>query len=412
MSNNDWQGKLRSEMETFSEPLPDSVWDAVESGVGAAWNRRRRMRRRRRMFAGAASAFAAAALASVVMFRGGEDRVMLMPAGSRQILASAPALPEELFLPSAAALPPAPVRSLGEDAGDESLQYPEAVLPAPAPSDAAAVTEQPGGDPGPVPGTEEPEESLPGVEEDMSFPHVFAAGDDDDEGSGIRLRLGLKASNLAPGRNETVGYGGMYGAAVMPAPSAQRDQLVSYSSVLLNNNSQEVSTRTEHWQPVSVGVSLSLGFGERFSLDSGLDYSCLVSDMSSGTADNRYDIRQTLHYVGLPLRARFSFWKPAGFDFYLTAGGKVEKCVGGTTSTSYIVDSAVKSTVRDRIMVEPLQWSVGASLGFGYSFNELLGIYAEPGFSYYFDNGSFVETVYRERPFNFSLSLGLRFNLN
>ena len=44
--------------------------------------------------------------------------------------------------------------------------------------------------------------------------------------------------------------------------------------------------------------------------------------------------------------------------------------------------------------------------------SELLGIYAEPGFSYYFDNGSFVETVYRERPFNFSLSLGLRFNLN
>lgn len=410
MGNNDWQGKLRSEMETFSEPLPDSVWDAVESGVGAVWNRRRRMRRRRRMFAGAASAFAAAALASVVMFRGGEDRVMLMPAGSRQILAAAPALPEELFLPSAAALPLAPVRSLGEDAGDEPLQYPEAVLPAPAPSDAAAVTEQPGGDPGPVPGTEEPEESLPGAE-DMSFPHVFDAGDD-DEGGGIRLRLGLKASNLAPGRNETVGYGGMYGAAVMPASSAQRDQLVSYSSVLLNNNSQEVSTRTEHWQPVSVGVSLSLGFGERFSLDSGLDYSCLVSDMSSGTADNRYDIRQTLHYVGLPLRARFSFWKPAGFDFYLTAGGKVEKCVGGTTSTSYIVDSAVKSTVRDRIMVEPLQWSVGASLGFGYSFNELLGIYAEPGFCYYFDNGSFVETVYRERPFNFSLSLGLRFNLN
>lgn len=411
MGNNDWQGKLRSEMETFSEPLPDSVWDAVESGVGAAWDRRRRMRRRRRIFAGAASAFAAAALASVVMFRGGEDRVMLMPAGSLQILAAAPALSEELFLPSAAALPPDPVRSLGDDAGAEPLQYPEAVLPAPAPSDAAAVTEQPEGNPGQELGAEEPEESLPG-EEDMAFPQVFDAGDDDDEGGGIRLRLGLKASNLAPGRNETVGYGGMYGAAVMPAPTAQRDQLVGYSSVLLNNNSQEVSTHTEHWQPVSVGVSLSLGFGERFSLDGGLDYSCLVSDMSSGTADNRYDIRQTLHYVGLPLRARFSFWRPAGFDLYLTAGGKVEKCVGGTTSTSYIVDSAVKSTVRDRIMVEPLQWSVGASLGFGYSFNELLGIYAEPGFSYYFDNGSFVETVYRERPFNFSLSLGLRFNLN
>lgn len=411
MGNNDWQGKLRSKMETFSEPLPDSVWDAVESGVGAAWDRRRRMRRRRRMFAGAASVFAAAALASVVMFRGDEDRVMLMPAASRQVLAAAPVLQEELFLPSAAALPPDPVRSLGDHAGTEPLQYPEAVLPAPASEYAAAVTEQPGGNPGPVPGPEEPEESLP-VEEDMAvFPQLFDAGDDDEAG-GIRIRLGLKASNLAPGSNEALGYGGMYGAAVMPAPTAHRDQLASYSSVLLNNNSQEVSTHTEHWQPVSVGVSLSLGFGERFSLDSGLDYSCLVSDMSSGTEDNRYDIRQTLHYVGLPLRARFSFWKPAGFDLYLTAGGKVEKCVGGTTSTSYIVDSAVKSTVRDRIIVEPLQWSVGASFGLGYSFNEFLGIYAEPGFSYYFDNGSFVETVYRERPFNFSLSLGLRFNLN
>ena len=60
----------------------------------------------------------------------------------------------------------------------------------------------------------------------------------------------------------------------------------------------------------------------------------------------------------------------------------------------------------------PLQWSVGASLGIGYRFNGLVGIYLEPGVSYYFDNGSFVETVYRERPLNFSLGIGLRFNLN
>ena len=47
-----------------------------------------------------------------------------------------------------------------------------------------------------------------------------------------------------------------------------------------------------------------------------------------------------------------------------------------------------------------------------YRFNDLVGIYLEPGVSYYFDNGSFVETVYRERPLNFSLGIGLRFNLN
>ena len=182
--------------------------------------------------------------------------------------------------------------------------------------------------------------------------------------------------------------------------------------MLLSNNSQPVSTSTEHYQPVSFGRAISVGLDDRFSLETGADYSCLVSDMSSGTEENRYDIRQTLHYVGVPLRARYSFWKPGGFGLYMTAGGKVEKCVGGTTSTSYVVKSSVSSSTKDRITVDPLQWSVGASLGIGYRFNDLVGIYLEPGVSYYFDNGSFVETVYRERPLNFSLGIGLRFNLN
>ena len=358
------------------------------------------------MFAGAASAFAAAALAAAVIFPLNDGPAALRPSSRILALAGDPVLQPGLFRVGEAPALDAAVRRTPADA-------PAGDVPDPGRSGAPAEEV-----PTPAPG---PEESVsaetPTVPEDVAAESlwdddVFFLPADDAAGGKVRVTLGLRASNVAPGHSEASGYGGLYGASVVPSPTSAREQLQGYSSVLLSNNSQPVSTSTEHYQPVSFGLAISVGLGDRFSLETGADYSCLVSDMSSGTEENRYDIRQTLHYVGVPLRARYSFWKPGGFDLYMTAGGKVEKCVGGTTSTSYVVKSSVSSSTKDRITVDPLQWSVGASLGIGYRFNGLVGIYLEPGVSYYFDNGSFVETVYRERPLNFSLGIGLRFNLN
>lgn len=412
MSSSDWQDKLRTGMDSYSEPVPDSVWKAVESGVGAAWERQRRLRRRRRMFAGAASAFAAAALAAVAIFPVNDGQDALRPSSRILALAGDPVLQPALFRVGEAPALDAAVRRTPADAFVPA-DAPAGDVPDPGRSGAPAE-EVPAPAPGPA---ESAPAETPTVPEDVAAESfwdddVFFLPADDAAGGKVRVTLGFRASNVAPGHSEASGYGGLYGASVVPSPTSAREQLQGYSSVLLSNNSQPVSTSTEHYQPVSFGLALSVGLGDRFSLETGADYSCLVSDMSSGTEENRYDIRQTLHYVGVPLRARYSFWKPGGFDLYMTAGGKVEKCVGGTTSTSYVVKSSVSSSTKDRITVDPLQWSVGASLGIGYRFNDLVGIYLEPGVSYYFDNGSFVETVYRERPLNFSLGIGLRFNLN
>lgn len=412
MSSSDWQDKLRTGMDSYSEPVPDSVWKAVESGVGAAWERQRRLRRRRRMFAGAASAFAAAALAAVAIFPVNDGQDALRPSSRILALAGDPVLQPGLFRVGEAPALDAVVRRMPAEAFVPE-DVPAGEVPMPGRSGASAE-EVPASAPGPA---ESVSAETPTVPEDVAAESlwdddVFFLPADDAAGGKVRVTLGFRASNVAPGHSEASGYGGLYGASVVPSPTSAREQLQGYSSVLLSNNSQPVSTSTEHYQPVSFGLAISVGLGDRFSLETGADYSCLVSDMSSGTEENRYDIRQTLHYVGVPLRARYSFWKPGGFDLYMTAGGKVEKCVGGTTSTSYVVKSSVSSSTKDRITVDPLQWSVGASLGIGYRFNDLVGIYLEPGVSYYFDNGSFVETVYRERPLNFSLGIGLRFNLN
>ena len=58
--------------------------------------------------------------------------------------------------------------------------------------------------------------------------------------------------------------------------------------------------------------------------------------------------------------------------------------------------------------VDPLQFSVAGALGAQLNISRKVGVYVEPGVSYYFDDGSDVQTIRKENPFNFTLQGGLR----
>lgn len=231
------------------------------------------------------------------------------------------------------------------------------------------------------------------------------------------LSFGLLASNVAGSRSSASKYAALYGSTVtkqihgFSETTADFPDSQGYAGVMQSNSSNEISSTVKNWQPIQVGVSVAYSFTDRLSIESGLTYSCLVSDLSSGTPLGNYDIRQTLHYIGLPLALRYDFLKIKGFSLYASAGGQMEKCVAGKTRTDYFVDGKKVSSENGRIMVEPLQWSVNAYVGAQYSFNRLVGLYIEPGAAYYFRNGSPVNCIYSERPFNFSLRAGLRFSL-
>ena len=229
--------------------------------------------------------------------------------------------------------------------------------------------------------------------------------------------FGLLTSNVAGSRSSVSKYAALYGSTVtkqihgFSETRADFPDSQGYAGVMQSNSSNEISSTVKNWQPIQVGVSVAYSFTDRLSIESGLTYSCLVSDLSSGTPSGNYDIRQTLHYIGLPLALRYDFLKVKGFSLYASAGGQMEKCVAGKTRTDYFVDGKKVSSENGRIMVEPLQWSVNAYVGAQYSFNRLVGLYVEPGAAYYFRNGSPVNCIYSERPFNFSLRAGLRLSL-
>lgn len=149
----------------------------------------------------------------------------------------------------------------------------------------------------------------------------------------------------------------------------------------------------KHHQPISFGLSVRKALGKGFSLESGLIYTLLSSDAK--LANDDHQIEQKLHYIGIPLRANWNFLDKKLVTLYVSGGGMVEKCVYGKLGSE-------KETVK------PMQFSVSGAVGAQLNATKRVGIYVEPGVAYYFDDGSDIQTIRKENPFNFNIQAGIR----
>lgn len=181
-----------------------------------------------------------------------------------------------------------------------------------------------------------------------------------------------------------------------------------YMGMLVTNKGHLADRRVRHRLPVHAGVSIAYRINDRVSVETGIAYSYLSADIHEGSDSYYFAGEQSLHYVGIPVgvRVRAMSWK--NFDIYVGAGFEADKCVSGTLKKTYVINGQTRDDGHESISIRPLQWSVNAGAGVQYNISSMVGIYAEPGLSYYFDNGSNIETIYSEKPLNFNLNIGLR----
>ncbi len=151
----------------------------------------------------------------------------------------------------------------------------------------------------------------------------------------------------------------------------------------------------KHKQPVTFGLSVRKGITPSISLETGLTYTYLSSDIHTQGENGKKEGEQKLHYVGIPLKINWSFVNTDKFNAYLTGGGAVEKCVHG-------------KTLSNSNTVKPLQFSLAGGVGAQYNITKKLGLYAEPGVAYFFDDGSKTETIRKDNKFNINLQAGIR----
>lgn len=159
---------------------------------------------------------------------------------------------------------------------------------------------------------------------------------------------------------------------------------------------------TKHHQPISVGMQVGFHLLPKLKLSTGLVYTKVSSDFISGVSDTRTVSTQDLHYIGIPLNLSYSVWEYKGLHTYVTAGGEGAVNIKNHAET----DGEVKESKCDK-----MQWSTNASVGIQYDFIPQLGVYVEPGMKYYFDNGSQIENIFKDKKLNFNIQFGLRFNV-
>ncbi len=222
----------------------------------------------------------------------------------------------------------------------------------------------------------------------------------------------------------SVSTGAMGGLGASGTTTAYGDHLVLSSpgvadtkdSPMLDMNTinRDIETKTEyeHHLPIRIGLSVAYALTDRMSISSGLTYTRLSSDIKDASRESKYIGEQRLHYVGIPVNVSYKVASSRWISLYGTAGVLAEKCVSGTTDEGYVENNTMKYTNTHDISSKPLQMSVNAGVGIQFDFIDNVGIYAEPGLSYYFDDGSELQTIYKEKPLNFNLNVGVRFKLS
>ena len=237
--------------------------------------------------------------------------------------------------------------------------------------------------------------------------------DKNEEASGWSMQL--YAENLtsslggdnsdASGSYRDYSYGTMAEPmpGVIPDPTAggiYGEEYLLASCKAIQRNQQ---VNAKHHAPVSVGLQVAFGIAPRLTLSTGLVYTRTSSDFYPYAPGSSYNVHQVLHYVGIPVGLNYEFWQSGGFHAYVMAGAEADYNVKNDTEEEGVKKENAK---RDRV-----QLSGKASLGAQYDITPKVGLYIEPGAKYYFDNGSHVENIFKDKKLNFNLQFGLRFNL-
>ncbi len=225
--------------------------------------------------------------------------------------------------------------------------------------------------------------------------------------------LSMLTGNASSGAAEQFpGYATAMGKPMSVSEVYQSSEGNPFVEVLLANQNKEVEARVRHKTPVSFGLSMYYNLGKRWGIGTGVNYTKLSSEIHSGSDDNFIKTDQSVHYIGVPVQVNYNVVKKGRLTGYVTAGALAEKAVSGKQKTQYVVNNEVKEEFTEKVDVKPLQFSVNSAVGVQFKIINNIGVYAEPGVAYHFKNDSQLNTIYKEKPFNFNVKFGIRVQID
>lgn len=394
-----WIETLRRSLQRADEPLPDGGWEALERDLAAVGRRRWAFDPVWKKIAAAAAVVAIAVLIGETVINQGVvdgDRKPVMvagelptvdgqllynkvyPHGGEPTVASAGAPAAKAVRTSAANRPSkvaaeAPSVRTAADAVAEERPTIRREAVRVAENERSAAHEESAAEPTPAAPTRTAVRT--GSAED-------AARTFEPRRTARRTSVGLFAGGLPTAQHVSSGRA---------TPMRTAAHVLSSSGIYRMKRGYD-DYLYRHKQPLSFGVSVRKGLGHGLSLESGLVYSLLRSDVRVSQDDDAF--AQTLHMLGVPLRVNWDFLARSDWRLYLGAGGMVEKTLYAKFGD-------------DRVAEKSLQWSLNAAAGVQYDFTRRTSLYFEPGLSCYLTQTD-LRTARTASPVNLSLQVGVR----
>ena len=391
---------FRSILEGAEEEVPASVWEGVSAGldkaargkVVALWFRR----------AGIATV-AAAAIAGMLLVLpedngadivpGAEDSNMIAVVENDPVIpadTAETAVPEMIYVAKAE-----PVKFKAE-AAEQAVQTETPAVDAGIPADTA---EEPDGtEDYHTSGQERKSDNNTGAETAAEWKDEWAEVEEPvrKKKNASFILSGLTGTNAA--QNETV-------KDIFKRPDPNPGPATTGVT--------QTSTNSAYGIPVSFGAGVRIGLSSKWSIGAGVNYSMLSRKFygtytkvgAGGTIENSTssDIRNTQHYIGIPVNAYYDIVDSRNVNFYAYAGGTVEKCI----SDKY---SVLNTSIIHKEKVDGLQWSANVGIGVGFKLSKHLGLYIDPSLRYYFDNGQ-PHSIRSAQPLMLGFEVGLKLYL-
>ena len=108
------------------------------------------------------------------------------------------------------------------------------------------------------------------------------------------------------------------------------------------------------------------------------------------------------------MKFNYNIFQANRLSIYGQSGIVLDIPVNGKSYTSHYNYNADSPIFDTSSLSVPLQWSVEGGIGIECQFTPSISIYAEPSINYYFRTEPEINTIRQDKPFEFTLPIGIR----
>lgn len=173
-------------------------------------------------------------------------------------------------------------------------------------------------------------------------------------------------------------------------------------------NGGKIVEHEHHDKPITFGLSVSKSLGNKWNLETGLQYSLLKSNFTLGEDSYYIKQNQKVHYLGIPLQVSYRWFDVKNWSAYSSLGATLHIPIYGKNTKQYVTGKTIPY-MNSSHFIPSFQWAIGTGIGLQYQFITNWCVYFEPTFSWYIPNGSTTHTIWTKQPFTITVPFGIRF---